>query len=217
MKNNTSGYKGVTKKGNKWMAQLGVKGKHYYMYGFDTPEDAYYNGRLALEKEHLPKDFRDTLGNKYKKTKKGRKLLDLKGQKFGRWTVLYEAERKGRQRFWMCECSCEKHTRRAVNQGALRSGMSRSCGCFSVEKFTERANDPKIRAKVKDAQTNRKVDPRSTTGYRGISHTKNGKYEVKLYKNRKLYYGGSHDDLESAIVEQKKIIAEINKKSHSPD
>lgn len=58
---NTSGYTGVTKKRNKWMAQLVVKGKRYSATGFDTPEDAYYKGRLKLEEEYLPEDFRNKI------------------------------------------------------------------------------------------------------------------------------------------------------------
>lgn len=59
-KNNTSGYKGVqsykTRSGVKYKAKLTVGGKHYHAFGFDTAKDAYYNGRLVLEDEHLPKE-----------------------------------------------------------------------------------------------------------------------------------------------------------------
>lgn len=57
--NNTTGYKGVqaynTKEGIKYKAKLTVAGKHHHIFGFETAEDAYYNGRLVLEDEHLPK------------------------------------------------------------------------------------------------------------------------------------------------------------------
>lgn len=69
LKNNTSGYTGVIKKGNKWAAELNVKGVKYRSYGFDTAKDAYYNGRLKLEKEHLPKEFRKNLEEKRKVNK----------------------------------------------------------------------------------------------------------------------------------------------------
>lgn len=57
LKNNTSGYTGVSRKGNKWTAELIVKGVKHRAYGFDTPEDAYYKGRLRLEEEHLPPEI----------------------------------------------------------------------------------------------------------------------------------------------------------------
>lgn len=57
-KNNASGYKGVVKRGlNNYQARIKVNGKTYYKYGFKTAEEAYYQGRLALEKEHLPEKF----------------------------------------------------------------------------------------------------------------------------------------------------------------
>lgn len=55
-KNNKSGFKGVMldKRNNRYYAQLTVKGKVYTKSGFDTAEDAYYNGRLVLEDKYLP-------------------------------------------------------------------------------------------------------------------------------------------------------------------
>lgn len=59
-KDSSTGYRGVsryyTRKSNKerYRAWITVKGKRYYKGGFKTPEDAYYNGRLVLEEEHLP-------------------------------------------------------------------------------------------------------------------------------------------------------------------
>ena len=37
---NTSGYKGVTKRKNKWIAQIAANGKHHYLGIFDTVEEA---------------------------------------------------------------------------------------------------------------------------------------------------------------------------------
>ena len=34
---------------------------------------------------------------------------------------------------WLCECSCDKHTRKAVAQSILLNGESQSCGCLSKE------------------------------------------------------------------------------------
>lgn len=58
-----------------------------------------------------------------------------------RWIVIQQAEDyvnpKG-QHFaqWLCECSCEKHTRKIVSQNNLTSlEGSRSCGCLKRERF----------------------------------------------------------------------------------
>lgn len=57
--NNSSGYTGVVKSGNKWRAEIIVKGVKHRLYGFETPEQAYKEGRLVLEKEYLPKEIRE--------------------------------------------------------------------------------------------------------------------------------------------------------------
>ncbi|OSX87057.1 hypothetical protein S3E15_04460 [Bacillus mycoides] len=60
-KDSTTGYRGVNKyytrqsKELRYRAWITVKGKRYYKSGFKTAEEAYYKGRLLLEKEHLPK------------------------------------------------------------------------------------------------------------------------------------------------------------------
>lgn len=69
LKTNTSGYVGVSQKGNKWVAELIVKGNKYRAYGFDSPEDAYHNGRLKLEEKYLPEKFRDGLKERRKHKK----------------------------------------------------------------------------------------------------------------------------------------------------
>lgn len=64
---------------------------------------------------------------------------DLSGEKFGRWTVIGEAEPKiweGRRiRRWNCQCECG--TQRAVLEGTLVKGKSKSCGCFHSEIMKE--------------------------------------------------------------------------------
>lgn len=58
---------------------------------------------------------------------------DLSGQRFGRWLVLEQAESEIRSdnrriRKWLCVCDCG--TTRAVREQSLKSGRSKSCGCY---------------------------------------------------------------------------------------
>jgi len=57
---------------------------------------------------------------------------DYSGSRFGRWTVIEEAEPKmynGRRlRMWKCVCDCG--TIRNVKEQSLKSGKSKSCGCY---------------------------------------------------------------------------------------
>lgn len=61
---------------------------------------------------------------------------DLTGQKFGRWTVLYEGEplMRGDNRVihkWVCQCDCGKI--KSVSERSLLDGRSTSCGCYHSE------------------------------------------------------------------------------------
>lgn len=63
-------------------------------------------------------------------------MIDLTGGKYGRFTVLGEAPKKGRRRMWECSCSCGIIVR--VEQYNLSSGKSTSCGCASRENTINR-------------------------------------------------------------------------------
>lgn len=63
------------------------------------------------------------------------KLIDLTGQDFGYWHVLYRAEGKGRTK-WHCICTaCGKE--KDVDGVHLRSGVSTNCGCIRMKKMRE--------------------------------------------------------------------------------
>ena len=65
--------------------------------------------------------------------------LDLTGQRFGRLTVLGPAYSKGYRRYWRCLCDCGKE--KPVEGGHLKSGHTKSCGCYRSEKPKERRID----------------------------------------------------------------------------
>lgn len=61
-------------------------------------------------------------------------LIDLTGKTFGRWTVIERVfDKKSKQAKWLCECSCNNHTRKIVSGQRLRNGESKSCGCLHKE------------------------------------------------------------------------------------
>lgn len=64
-----------------------------------------------------------------------RKVKDLTGQKFGRWTVLSRAGNRVNQKsvtvMWNCKCDCG--TEKPVSGNSLISGKSKSCGCLNKE------------------------------------------------------------------------------------
>jgi len=66
------------------------------------------------------------------------KAIDLTGRKFGRLTALrFTGETKSSGRIWECRCDCGKTLRASVGQ--LRSGMTKSCGCWNLDVLRERS------------------------------------------------------------------------------
>lgn len=60
-------------------------------------------------------------------------LIDLKGQRFGRLTVIEKAPKRGTSTNarWLCECDCGNTVE--VLGTTLRRGESNSCGCYRAE------------------------------------------------------------------------------------
>jgi hypothetical protein len=59
------------------------------------------------------------------------------GLRFGRLTVVAQAPSRGRKKHWLCLCSCGNST--TVIGRSLRTGATKSCGCFRVEVATKNA------------------------------------------------------------------------------
>lgn len=67
---------------------------------------------------------------------------DLANKTFGRWYVI-QYDKKGK---WLCQCSCEEKTIRSVRADQLKSGKSKSCGCYhrdwmSINKIHKKYNE----------------------------------------------------------------------------
>ena len=71
------------------------------------------------------------------------KVIDLTGQKFGRWTVLERAPKPegshSTSAFWLCRCECG--TEKVVSGNVLKQGKSQSCGCYNVDSHAEKYID----------------------------------------------------------------------------
>jgi hypothetical protein len=63
-------------------------------------------------------------------------LIDLRGQKFGKLTVVSRAPQTGASNsLWLCQCECGKTT--VTRSNKLRGGYTRSCGCYVAEVNTK--------------------------------------------------------------------------------
>lgn len=68
----------------------------------------------------------------------GRPALNLTDQKFGRLTALVLVQDRPLKRRWKCRCACGRYC--TVDQGKLRHGETRSCGCLVSENALKRIN-----------------------------------------------------------------------------
>lgn len=58
-------------------------------------------------------------------------FVDISGQKFGRWTAIKRVGTKAGGALWLCKCECGNTGE--VRSNALRTGNSKSCGCYNVD------------------------------------------------------------------------------------
>lgn len=63
-------------------------------------------------------------------------IIDLTGQKFGRWTVLERGESVKRETHWICRCECGKV--KSVSSKNLRNHKTESCGCLHNDLIREK-------------------------------------------------------------------------------
>ncbi len=67
-----------------------------------------------------------------------RAVIDISGQKYGRYTVIKrDGSNKSGNATWLCQCDCGVY--KVVAAGALRSGETKSCGCWIRDVTSERS------------------------------------------------------------------------------
>ena len=102
-------------------------------------------------------------------------LIDLVGQRFGRYLVISRAENKCGKTHWNCMCDCGKS--KSVYAGSLRAGTSTSCGCQRDEETSRRNFKHGVAAGCHAAQP-----PRTYNCWRNMKarcqNPKNPKYPV---------------------------------------
>ena len=104
------------------------------------------------------------------------KLEDLTGKKYGRLFVIKRTENKNKRTMWLCKCDCGKE--KIVGANELKSGTTKSCGCYNLEKLSDRAK-------------HKMCDSRIYSIWKCMKYRCNGKKYTQsyLYKDRgiKLY------------------------------
>lgn len=93
------------------------------------------------------------------------RIIDLTGEKFGKYTVLYRDNTKPRGKtckvYWVCQCECGNI--KSVRGDHLKSGATLSCGCEHKKIVSEKATIDLTGQKFGQLTVIRKVDkPRET-------------------------------------------------------
>lgn len=133
------------------------------------------------------------------------------GKKFDRLTPIKRVNSSGRAEYF-CLCDCGNEV--IVKGGYLLSGKTNSCGCLKIE--TSKENIDKIKelgfeknkkAFVEGTNLNsltQKKSKNNSSGYKGVSKMKSGKYRAYINFERKQKHLGTFDTLEEAVLARKK-------------
>ena len=131
-------------------------------------------------------------------------MEDLTGKKFNRLTVLsFNRKDKYYNSYWLCECECGNTT--VVSAGALRSGHTKSCGCYCLERAKEicvkRAKHNMSKSRIYNIWSNMKArcynrnnpDYIKWYGARGITVCDEWKNDFKSFYDWSMSHGYSDD------------------------
>ena len=140
------------------------------------------------------------------------------GSKFGRLTVIEIGERiYGKGYTYLCECSCENHTRLYVRGDLLRSGESQSCGCIKNELLSKNVKNAYKNNFVGGTSVSKiltdKTQKNNTSGIRGVSwHKATKKWRARMQYKGVSYSLGYYSDIKEAAK-----VVEIARKNRTDD
>lgn len=111
--------------------KLSKKDKQYILKSYTTMTSTELAAKFNVSRGMITKLWYDNslIGKQNKQQKTT--MIDLTGQIFGKWTVLYKANKTAKNGgiYWHCRCECGKQ--KDVLGQSLRMGRSLSCGNHS--------------------------------------------------------------------------------------
>lgn len=139
------------------------------------------------------------------KRKRGNEPTDLTGRRFGRLVAICQTNERTSKGcvIWQCRCDCGNTV--TVSSDNLLGGNQRSCGCLRAEKMHEaREKLHFVDGTCLEWLKERKDRMDNTSGYKGISRRKNGRYFAKIGFQNRQYYLGTFDKIEDAVAVRQK-------------
>lgn len=137
------------------------------------------------------------------------RTIDITGKRFQRLTALYPMDQRDRKGsvIWHCRCDCGNEV--DVSYNNLMYTTLSSCGCRMKEHVSSLSDHlTRVAGTSLDILKSRKVPVNNTTGYRGVYFIR-GKYVAKINFQKKAYYLGAYDNIESAIAARKSAVAQL--------
>lgn len=165
--------------------KLSEEDKQYILDSYYTKTSVELANELNVSRGMITKLWFDNgLQGKENKNQKTTEI-DLTGQRFGRWTVLYKSDKRnaGGAIYWHCKCDCG--IEKDVLGTSLRQGTSLSCGAHSnISKGNEKIKNILAEANVpfetevkyptckdiKELPFDFRVDGKYLIEYDGIQH-----------------------------------------------
>lgn len=125
---------------------------------------------------------------------------DIAGERFGRLTALYPTEERDKKGsvVWRCECDCGRKIN--LTHDNLVYGNYRSCGCLREEiKHGIHNQLHFIDGTCVEWLGGRRNRCDNTSGFRGVSKTKRGKYRASISLQNQRYNLGTYQTFEEAV------------------
>lgn len=126
------------------------------------------------------------------------KALDLKGMKFGRLTPIRIVGKRGTSNLWKCKCDCGNTS--ISSAYSLKSGNSKSCGCYQREVASKRKTHGMSKDRLyrtykhmKERCLNSHCGSYSKYGERGITVCEEWIKSFESFKNWSYSNGYSED------------------------
>ena len=118
---------------------------------------------------------------------KRNRSVNLKGQKFGRLTVLEPVPERAQDGsvYWLCRCECGRYITQSANK--LRMGRSVSCGCMM--NMAARAAMTYIDGTCVDIMLSDTISKNNTSGIRGVAKKRNKWQAYINYSGRRISLG----------------------------
>jgi len=186
------------------------KNRWTYIRKSEKPYYGWFRCDCGTEKENRIRNIENGLSKSCGclRKEKDRQKAEEKyiGKKYGRLTITDIIRKNNRLTHFRCKCDCGNET--VVTSPALLGGGTISCGCYKSE-LNRKYSDFLLEESKKNLKKykydgtiitalNQKVSKNSTTGIKGVSKMKNGKYRAYINLRRGQKHLGVFETLEEA-------------------